>query len=110
TILVHDEDVLVSGLFSEKGHYMTKYWINGQKSDQAGFTALLHEGSLYQEAIGENHRISYQYKDEHGQLQRYQFPQGPVEEGKLHYYKNNEMIMVDSDSLGQFVTMTFHEG
>lgn len=110
TILVHDGNVLVSGLYSEDGNYKTNYWVNGQKSDQASFAALLNAGALYQEGIGENSRTGYQYKDEHGQLQQYQFSQGPAEEGRLHYYVNNELVNVDSDSLGQLATVTFHEG
>lgn len=109
SILVNaDGDVLVSGFAQKKGELKNIFWVNGEKVDSTAFNELVDKGMQYREAIDAKYRRVYAYKDLNGLSQKYQFDQGSLlEEGALFYYRNDNMIKVDSDSLGIVSAITF---
>lgn len=111
SILVSNGNVLVTGFKSETQKFSTKYWINGEAADQAKFTALVPNQSGYREAVDEQFRQVYTYKDANGALQNYQFDQGSLlKNGKIFYYKNNTLINMATDSIGTVSQIAFHNG
>lgn len=111
SILVQHDEVLVSGFKSLNGTVSSKFWINGQNSDQTTFEAHLENQSSYRQAINEHFRRVFIYKNSNGALQTYQFDQGSLQEkGKIFYYKDDAMVSMDSDSIGNISVVDFHEG
>ncbi len=109
SILVNNGNVLVSGFRSEDGRVSTKYWINGKSAEQSGFTELVGNQLAYREAVDEQFRTGYTYKDRNGEIQRYRFDQGSgAENGRIFYYKNNSMVRMENDSIGTLTSVTFY--
>ncbi|HUH47273.1 MAG TPA: hypothetical protein VLZ54_08985 [Arenibacter sp.] len=101
-------DVLVSGFAQKNGELGNIFWANGEKVDSTVFNRLVDRGMTYREAIDAKYRKVYAHKDLNGQSQKYQFDQGSLlEEGALFYYRNANMIKVDSDSLGIVSAIAF---
>jgi hypothetical protein len=102
--------ILVSGFKSEKGLVGTKYWINGETAEQSRFTELVGNQSAYRQAVDEKFRTVYTYKNRGGEIQSYSFDQGSgVEGGHIFYYKNNSMVGMANDSIGNLTTVTFND-
>lgn len=110
SILVNNGNVLVSGFKSENGLFSTKYWINGQSAELSGYNALLGNQTIYRQAVDEQFRKVYKYKDRNGVIQNYSFDQGSgVEGGRIFYYKNNSMVRMGNDSIGALTSVSFHD-
>lgn len=110
SILVNEGNVLVSGLRSDNDQVETRYWINGENADRSAFTELVGKESGYRQAIDEQFRTVYQYKDREGVIQDYRFSQGaPADEGRILYYKNDSMVRMDSDSIGVMSSVAFYD-
>jgi hypothetical protein len=110
SILVNKGNVLVSGFGSEKGEVSTKYWINGKSAGESGFTELVGNQLVYRKAVDEQYRKVYTYKDRGGQIQTYRFDQGSLaENGRIFYYKDNSIVRMDNDSIGNLTSVSFYE-
>ena len=110
SILVNNGNVLVSGFRSEKGVLSTKYLINGKTAEQSRFTELVGNQLAYRQAVDEQYRNVYAYKDRAGEIQNYRFDQGNgAEEGRMFYYKNNSIVRMANDSIGVLTCVTFYD-
>lgn len=110
SILVHNGNVLVSGFSSENDRISTVYWVNGEPAGQSGFTELVGNQSAYRQAVDEQFRTVYTYKDRNGEIQSYRFDQGSgAEEGRIFYYKNNSIVRMENDSIGTLSSVTFND-
>lgn len=110
SILVNNGNVLVSGVRSEDGRVSSKYWINGESAGQSAFNELVGNHMGYKEAVDEQFRTGYTYKDRQGEIQRFRFNQGSsVENGRIFYYENNSMVRMDNDSTGILSSVTFYD-
>lgn len=109
SILVNDKgDVLVSGFAHKRAQNSNVFWANGEQVDSTVFNELVDKGMHYREAIDAKYRRVYAYKDLNGLSQKYQFDQSSLlEEGALFYYRNDNMIKVDNDSIGTVSAITF---
>ncbi len=111
SILVNKGNVLVSGFRAEGGNVNTKYWVNGDNSNQATFTGLVGNQSGYRQSVDKKSRTVYTYKNLDGTLQNYQFNQGSLaNEGKIFYYKDNTMISMKGDNIGNISAVDFYSG
>lgn len=103
-----DGDVLVSGFAQKDGGLGNVFWANGEKVDSTVFNGLVDRGMHYREAVDAKYRKVYVYKDLNGLSRKYQFDQGSLlEEGALFYYRNDNMVKLDTDSIGTVSAITF---
>lgn len=111
SILVNNGNILVSGFRSQNGQVNTRYWVNGESTNQSTFAELVENQSTYRQAVDEKFRTVKVYKDRDGANQLYQFAQGgSAEAGKIHYYKNNSIVRMDNDSVGRLSAVAFEDG
>ena len=110
SILLHNENVLISGFKSVNGQLSTTYWLNGESTDQTTFMGLIENQSTYREAVDEKSRTVQVYKDQDGTSQFYQFDQANARENaKVHYYKNGSIFFMDNDSTGMLSAVSFQQ-
>lgn len=111
SILVNNGNVLVSGYRTEGSRLSSKYWINGQSAEQVAFTAQVGNQLAYREAVDEQYRTGYTYKDRNGEIQKYRFNQigTSAANGRMFYYKNNSAVHLESDSIGIMTSVTFYD-
>ncbi|MGV8096166.1 MAG: hypothetical protein AB2L24_30300 [Mangrovibacterium sp.] len=106
SILVNEGNVFVSGWANDGRQVHSKYWIDDAKADSSGFISLINNGSTYKEAIDDQFRTVYVYKNLQGESEIYQFDQGSfIEGGKIFYYKNNEIIRMNNSLFGTISTL-----
>src|SRR5690606_33017591 len=109
SIVVTDNNVLISGIESKHGTITSKFWVNAEIVDATTFDTYITNQTLYRKSIDENYRKNYVYKDLQGQNQNYQFDQGSLaENGRVFYYKNNVLTFMDNDSTGTVSSVAFH--
>ncbi len=109
SVMVNDGAVLVSGFKAEKGKIITKYWINGESTDQSKFIDLVENGSTYRQAVDEDFRKVLTFKNHDGISHNYQFDQGSlIKDGKIFYYKENSLISMDNNSIGNISSVAFY--
>lgn len=110
SILINNGNVLVSGFRSDDGQVSSEYWINGKNVGQSEFAGLIGNQVAYRQAVDEQFRRVYLYKDRHGEIQSYQFDQGSgAEGGRIFYYKNNLKVRMENDSIGNLTSVTFYD-
>lgn len=109
SILVNNENVLVSGFRSEGGLVSTKYWLNGKNADQSQFTELTETQSVFRQAVDENFRTVYTFKSSDGSIQNFQFDQG-IKGNNIYYYHDNAMVSLEEDTVGTISTVCFQNG
>jgi len=113
SIFVDENKICISGyeFDSNNKKYSTKYWIDDVSVDSVKFVDAINEGSMYQESVDKEHRTVYNYKNFAGETETYKFDMGTlVEGGKLFYYKDNNMIYMDTTALGNVSSVFMSKG
>lgn len=101
SIIVHQGQVAVSGYRNFGGINKTVYWLDGVKINQTTFDQHIPNGTLYRQAIDEQSKISYEYKNKAGIKESYQLDQNSyLLDTIMYYYKNKVRLKMNSDSVG----------
>lgn len=106
TIKVDNNKLLISGYEYSANRVATKYWIDSEVSDSTTFVNTLSNSSVYREPVDYYARSVYVHKKLDGELDVFKFDQGTlIDGGKVFYYKNDEVINMDTTALGTIATM-----
>ena len=108
SIIVNQNKVLVSGYVNTDSEFRTKYWIDSLNADPVTFINSLDNGSTYNEPIDELYRKVSVHKKLNGETDIYKFDQGSfIDDGKIFYYKNNEIVRMDTSATGTISSVCF---
>lgn len=108
SIIVNQNKVLVSGYVNTDLEFRTKYWIDSLNTDSVTFISSLDNGSTYKEAVDEAYRRVSVHKTLTGGDNVYKFDQGSfIDDGKIFYYKNNEIVRMDTLATGTITSVCF---
>lgn len=110
SIIVNDGNVLVSGWENSNNHLSTVYWIDALRDNSSVFNNFLVEGDIYKTSVDELSRNTYVYKALNGEIETFKFNQtAEVEDGNIFYYRNNDIVKMDTLTLGAITTICFVE-
>ncbi|RAV29110.1 hypothetical protein [Sinomicrobium soli] len=110
SVLVHEGNILVSGFISRHRQLRTGYWINGEPASEEDFEALTGQPAIYRQAVDDEFRRIYRYRDTRGVLREYSFNQFVSEKDHvLQYYEDGVRMEMPADSLGVLSAVDFAE-
>lgn len=108
SIIVNQNKVLVSGYLNTDSKFSSKYWIDSSNADSVTFINSIDNGSTYKEPVDELYRKVSVYKTLNGEKEVYKFDQGSfIDDGKIFYYKNNEIARMDTSATGTIASVSF---
>lgn len=108
SIIVNHDKVLVSGYVNTDPEFRTKYWIDSLNTDSVIFISSLDNGSTYKKPVDELYRKISVHKTLNGENDVYKFDQGSfIDDGKIFYYKNNEIVRMDTYATGTIASVCF---
>jgi len=108
SIIVNQNKVLVSGYVNTDSEFTTKYWIDSKSVDSVTFISSLDNSSIYKEPVDESYRKVSVHKTLNGEKDIYKFDQGSfIDDGKIFYYKNNEIARMDTSATGTITSVCF---
>lgn len=110
SIIVNEGKVLVSGWENSNARISTVYWIDTFRENSSAFNDLLVGGDMYKASIDELSRNTYVYKTLKEETEVFKFNQtAEVENGKIFYHRNNDIVKMDTSALGAITTICFVE-
>lgn len=108
SIIVNQNKVLVSGYLNTDSELSSKYWIDSSNADSVTFISSMDNGSTYKGSVDELFRKIYVHKTLNGKMDVYKFDQGStVDDGKIIYYKNNEIVRMETSATGTIASVCF---
>lgn len=110
SIIVNNGKVLVSGWENSNATINTVYWVDAFRENSSAFNNFLVVGDMYKASVDELSRITYAYKTSNGEIDVFKFNQtAEVEDGKIFYQRNNDVVRMDTFALGSITTICFVE-
>ncbi|WP_157757624.1 hypothetical protein [Pseudalgibacter alginicilyticus] len=105
---VNNNKVLVSGYVYTDNQWKAEYWVDSTNVDAVTYTSSLANGSIYNIPVDELSRKISVYKTLNGNQDIYKFDQGSlIDDGSVFYYKNNNMIKMDTTAIGTVTSVGF---
>ena len=110
SIQVINGNILISGVKAKNREISSKFWVNGKSTEKSAFMNQIKNQSGFREAINNQSRIVYNYKDNQGNIQEFQFFQSAIREKELMpYFLNGKEIKLSSDSTGTISAVSFYQ-
>lgn len=102
SVFVNNGKVGISSLVNENNVINTEYWIDGVKTDDSKFKALMAVKNYYRTSINNRYLASSVFKSGDNEFTTYKFSRyySLNQEEQLFYYKNNQLYKMDIVALG----------
>jgi hypothetical protein len=107
-IIKNNDKLLLSGFVNTDYKIKTKYWIDSLSVDSITFINSLDNGNFYDVSFNKYSPIIYAHRTLNGEKDIYKFDEGfIVKDKKIFYYKNNEIIRMDTSAFGTITSVCF---
>lgn len=108
SIVKNNDKLLVSGFVYIDKKIRTKYWMDSLSVDSMTFINSLNNGNIYNVSGNNLNPVRYVHSTLSGEKDIYHFDLGFSEnDEKIFYYKNNDIIRMDTSALGTITSVSF---